>query len=65
MGGERGSGNKECIALGVGNTTSGLFGGMAGCAMIGQSVINFTSGGWESFFLYSSGTSHHPCGEFF
>jgi len=45
MGGERGSGNKECIALGVGNTTSGLFGGMAGCAMIGQSVINFTSGG--------------------
>ena len=45
MGGKRGSGNKECIALGVGNTTSGLFGGMAGCAMIGQSVINFTSGG--------------------
>ena len=45
MGGTRGSGNKECIALGVGNTTSGLFGGMAGCAMIGQSVINFTSGG--------------------
>jgi SulP family sulfate permease len=45
MGGQRGSGNKECIALGVGNTTSGLFGGMAGCAMIGQSVINFTSGG--------------------
>jgi SulP family sulfate permease len=45
MGGERGSGNKECIALGIGNTTSGLFGGMAGCAMIGQSVINFTSGG--------------------
>ncbi len=45
MGGKRGSGNKECIALGVGNATSGLFGGMAGCAMIGQSVINFTSGG--------------------
>ena len=45
MGGERGSGNQECIALGLGNTTSGLFGGMAGCAMIGQSVINFTSGG--------------------
>ncbi len=45
MGGERGSGNKECIALGVGNSTSGLFGGMAGCAMIGQSIINFTSGG--------------------
>jgi SulP family sulfate permease len=45
MGGERGNGNKECVALGLGNTTSGLFGGMAGCAMIGQSVINFTSGG--------------------
>ena len=45
MGGERGSGNQESIALGVGNTTSGFFGGMAGCAMIGQSVINFTSGG--------------------
>ncbi len=45
MGGKRGSGNKECVALGIGNTASGLFGGMAGCAMIGQSVINFTSGG--------------------
>ena len=45
MGGKRGSGNKECVALGLGNATSGLFGGMAGCAMIGQSVINFTSGG--------------------
>ncbi|MFT7878971.1 MAG: SulP family inorganic anion transporter [Sulfurimonas sp.] len=45
MGGKRGSGNQECIALGTGNATSGLFGGMAGCAMIGQSVINFTSGG--------------------
>jgi len=45
MSGKRGSGNKECIALGAANTTSGLFGGMAGCAMIGQSVINFTSGG--------------------
>jgi SulP family sulfate permease len=45
MGGKRGSGNQECIALGTGNMTSGLFGGMAGCAMIGQSIINFTSGG--------------------
>ncbi len=45
MGGKRGSGNRECVALGAGNTLSGLFGGMAGCAMIGQSVINFTSGG--------------------
>ncbi len=45
MGGKRGSGNRECVALGLGNATSGLFGGMAGCAMIGQSIINFTSGG--------------------
>ncbi len=45
MSGVRGSGNKECIALGCGNITSGFFGGMAGCAMIGQSIINFTSGG--------------------
>ena len=45
MSGKRGSGNKECVALGTANMTSGFFGGMAGCAMIGQSVINFTSGG--------------------
>ncbi len=45
MGGSRGDGNKECLALGAGNLTSGLFGGMAGCAMIGQSIINFSSGG--------------------
>jgi SulP family sulfate permease len=46
MGGKRGSGNQECIAQGTGNITCGLFGGMAGCAMIGQSIINFTNGGW-------------------
>ena len=45
MSGSRGSGNKECIAQGVGNVTCGSFGAMAGCAMIGQSIINFTSGG--------------------
>ncbi|BCD68064.1 SulP family inorganic anion transporter [Nitratiruptor sp. YY09-18] len=45
MSGERGSGNQECIAQGVGNMTCGLFGAMPGCAMIGQSMINFTSGG--------------------
>lgn len=45
MGGTRGSGNRESVALGMGNVLSGCFGGMAGCAMIGQSVINFTSGG--------------------
>lgn len=45
MSGERGSGNRECIAQGTGNITCGFFGAMAGCAMIGQSIINFTSGG--------------------
>ncbi|MEA1956467.1 MAG: SulP family inorganic anion transporter [Campylobacterota bacterium] len=45
MSGVRGSANKECIALGTGNMTCGFFGGMAGCAMVGQSIINFTSGG--------------------
>lgn len=43
--GTRGSGNKECVAQGAGNIVSSLFGGMAGCTMIGQSIINFTSGG--------------------
>ena len=45
MSGTRGSGNKECVAQGIGNVCSGSFGGMAGCAMIGQSMINFSSGG--------------------
>jgi len=45
LSGTRGSGNRECVALGLGNTASGFFGGMAGCAMIGQSIINYTSGG--------------------
>ena len=45
MSGTKGSGNKECVAQGIGNVCSGSFGGMAGCAMIGQSMINFSSGG--------------------
>jgi SulP family sulfate permease len=44
--GKRGSANQECIAQGVGNITCGFFGAMPGCAMIGQSIINYTSGGW-------------------
>ena len=40
-----GHGNRECVAQGVANFTNGLFGGMGGCAMIGQSIINVTSGG--------------------
>lgn len=37
--------NKECIGQGVANTVTGFFGGMGGCAMIGQSMININSGG--------------------
>ncbi len=41
----RGSGNRECVAQGIANITNGFFGGMGGCAMIGQSIINIKSGG--------------------
>ena len=40
-----GSGNRECVAQGAGNLVNGLFGGMGGSAMIGQSIINIKSGG--------------------
>jgi sulfate permease, SulP family len=40
----RGRGNKECIAQGAANIATGLFGGMGGCAMIGQSLINISAG---------------------
>ena len=40
-----GNGNKECIAQGAANIVNGFFGGMGGCAMIGQSIINIKSGG--------------------
>lgn len=41
----RGKGNRECIGQGAANIVCGLFGGMGGCAMIGQSLINVNSGG--------------------
>ncbi|MEC5161987.1 MULTISPECIES: SulP family inorganic anion transporter [unclassified Janthinobacterium] len=41
----RGQPNRECVALGAANVVSGLFGGMGGCAMIGQTMINLSSGG--------------------
>lgn len=41
----RGKGNRECIGQGAANLICGLFGGMGGCAMIGQSLINVNSGG--------------------
>jgi SulP family sulfate permease len=40
----RGSGNKECVAQGTANVLSGFFSGMGGCAMLGQSLINVSSG---------------------
>jgi sulfate permease, SulP family len=50
--------NRECAGQGVANIASGFLGGMAGCAMIGQSVINVSSGGrgrlstlWAGAFL--------------
>ena len=42
--GTRGRGNRECMAQGAANILSGLFSGMGGCAMIGQSLINVSSG---------------------
>ncbi|MBL4745206.1 MAG: SulP family inorganic anion transporter [Flavobacteriaceae bacterium] len=41
----RGNSNRECIAQGGANIVTGLFGGMGGCAMIGQSIINIKGGG--------------------
>jgi len=40
-----GHGNRECVAQGTANIVNGFFGGMGGCAMIGQSIINIKSGG--------------------
>ncbi|KFC71135.1 SulP family inorganic anion transporter [Massilia sp. LC238] len=41
----RGQPNRECLALGASNVVTGFFGGMGGCALIGQSMINVSSGG--------------------
>ncbi|MGR3468879.1 MAG: SulP family inorganic anion transporter [Shimia sp.] len=41
---QRGGASQECVAQGVANTVTGFFGGMGGCAMIGQSMINVKSG---------------------
>ena len=63
----RGRGNRECVGQGIANTVTGFFGGMGGCAMIGQSMINVNSGGHQrlsgiaaalfllSFILFASG----------
>jgi len=47
--------NRESIGQGIANVVSGLFGGMAGCAMIGQSVINVKSGGRTRLSTFAAG----------
>jgi SulP family sulfate permease len=47
--------NRECTGQGVSNIIAGFFGGMAGCAMIGQSVINVKSGGRGRLSTFASG----------
>ncbi|MHB0775784.1 SulP family inorganic anion transporter [Halomonas sp. WWR20] len=47
--------NRECKGQGIANIGAGLFGGMAGCAMIGQSVINIKSGGRTRLSTFTAG----------
>ncbi|MFI3566233.1 SulP family inorganic anion transporter, partial [Klebsiella pneumoniae] len=47
--------NRECKGQGVANVASGFLGGMAGCAMIGQSIINVKSGGRTRLSSFSAG----------
>ncbi|HLS27904.1 MAG TPA: SulP family inorganic anion transporter, partial [Opitutales bacterium] len=47
--------NRECQGQGIANIVTGLFGGMAGCAVIGQSMINMRSGGRGRLSTFSSG----------
>ncbi|MDP1732452.1 MAG: SulP family inorganic anion transporter, partial [Devosia sp.] len=47
--------NQECIGQGIANTATGFIGGMAGCAMIGQSVINVKSGGRGRLSTFCAG----------
>lgn len=47
--------NRECAGQGLSNITAGLFGGMAGCAMIGQSIINVKSGGRGRLSTFCAG----------
>ncbi|MCC5977368.1 MAG: SulP family inorganic anion transporter [Salinarimonas sp.] len=46
---------QECVAQGVANTATGFIGGMAGCAMIGQSIINVKSGGRGRLSSFTAG----------
>ncbi|MEP2781891.1 MAG: SulP family inorganic anion transporter [Pseudoruegeria sp.] len=47
--------NRECIGQGLANTATGFIGGMAGCAMIGQSMINVKSGGRGRLSCFAAG----------
>ena len=47
--------NRECVGQGIANTVTGFFGGMAGCAMIGQSMINVKSGGRGRLSTFAAG----------
>ena len=47
--------NQECIGQGIANTATGFIGGMAGCAMIGQSIINGKSGGRGRLSTFAAG----------
>ncbi|WP_417248622.1 SulP family inorganic anion transporter [Celeribacter sp.] len=47
--------NQECIGQGIANTCTGFIGGMAGCAMIGQSIINVKSGGRGRLSAFTAG----------
>ncbi|QBX34934.1 SulP family inorganic anion transporter [Paracoccus liaowanqingii] len=47
--------NQECIGQGIANTATGFIGGMAGCAMIGQSIINVKSGGRGRLSCFTAG----------
>lgn len=47
--------NRECVGQGVANIGTGFIGGMAGCAMIGQSVINIKSGGRKRLSSFAAG----------
>lgn len=47
--------NRECVGQGIANTATGFIGGMAGCAMIGQSIINVKSGGRGRLSTFCAG----------
>ena len=49
--------NQECIGQGLGNVVTGLFGGIAGCGMIGQTIINYTYGGRGRLSTLTAGTA--------